>query len=219
MKYVPVSSMGDMARQFEKMFSFDIWPYTTLCKFKAGEYLCRQGQAENKLYYVIKGRCKILINQPNGKTSLVSYVQAPAFVGELEMLQSQKESHDVAATSSVTAFVIDVSGCRKRLLQDVTFLQTLCIFLSQKTLQTSLAHSKNDSFRLEIRLADFILKNASHGIYSEPHTETCQFFGVSYRHLLYVIADFVDKGYLQKQGRKYIISDKEGLLALAGEMD
>ena len=116
MKNIPVSSMSEQARLFEKMFSFDIWPHTTLCKFKAGEYLCRQGQSDSKLYYVIKGRCKILINQPNGKTSLVNYVQAPAFVGELEMLQSQKESHDVAATSNVTAFVIDVPNCRKQLL-------------------------------------------------------------------------------------------------------
>jgi len=218
MQILPISVISEDARQFEKMFSFDIWPYTTLCKFRAGEALCRQGEVESRLFFVIKGRAKILIEQPNGKTALVSFVQAPAFVGELELLKSQEESHSVVATASVVAYVIDTGRCRRKLLEDATFLRRLCIFLSQKTLSTSLSHSKNDTYKLNVRLADFILKNSAKGVYSQPHTEVCQYLGVTYRHLLYVIADFVKKGYLSKEGRSYRVADKEGLILLAGEI-
>ena len=218
MQILPFSDAGKDIKAFEKLFSFDIKPHTKLCKFRPGEHLFTQGSEQERLYYVIKGRAKILISQPNGKTSLVSFVQAPAFVGELELLGSQSESHSVVATNSLTAFVIDTSGCREKLLNDAGFLRELCLFLSRKTLQNSVSHSKNSAYTLDARLADFILKNASHGVYSQPHTEVCQYLGVSYRHLLYVFADFAAKGYLSKEGRKYTIRDRESLAYLAAEL-
>lgn len=38
-------------------------------------------------------------------------------------------------------------------------------------------------------------------MYREKHTEVSEFLGVTYRHLLYVLADFVKRGYLKKQNK------------------
>ena len=219
MQILPISESGKTIDSFLKMFSFDITPHLRLLKFRPGEHLFRQGEGEQKLYYVIRGRAKILINQPNGRTSLVAFLQAPAFVGELELLGSQQQSHSVVATGTLTAFAINTATCREQLLQDAGFLRELCLFLSRKTLQNSVSHSKNASYPLEVRLADFILKNEIRGSYSQPHTEVCQYLGVSYRHLLYVFADFVDRGLLKKEGRRYTVADREGLHAISAEMD
>lgn len=203
---------------FCKLFSFDISPYLSVCRYARGEYLCTQGQAENKLFYLAKGSGKICIEQQNGKVSLVSFLSAPCFVGEIELLKAQSESHSVIATTPCTCFVLKTNLCRERLLNDNTFLRELCTFLSRKTLATSVSHSKNVSFALDVRLADFLLKNAHHQKYTEHHTETAQYLGVSYRHLLYVLARFVSLGYLKKSGRTYWIENEKALRSLALQM-
>ncbi|KHE67237.1 helix-turn-helix domain-containing protein, partial [Halobacillus sp. BBL2006] len=72
------------------------------------------------------------------------------------------------------------------------------------------------SFPLENRLADFILQTADGQVYKEKHVTVCDFLGVSYRHLLHVLAQFCEKGYLQKEGKQYQIKDRQRLRELAG---
>ena len=51
-----------------------------------------------------------------------------------------------------------------------------------------------------------------------PHSYA-DYLGVSYRHLLYVMAQFVEKGFLKKENRIYRIADKKALLQLAHVVD
>lgn len=51
------------------------------------------------------------------------------------------------------------------------------------------------------------------------HTNASDYLGVSYRHLLYVLADFVEKKYLSKSINGYQIINKDALIQLAGEMN
>ena len=73
---------------------------------------------------------------------------------------------------------------------------------------------RNQSFPLKVRLAEFILKMSVNGYYREPHTEVAEFLGVTYRHLLYVLAQFVEEGILEKTKRGYKVADEEKLIQL-----
>lgn len=55
------------------------------------------------------------------------------------------------------------------------------------------------------------------GYYREPHTEVADYLGVTYRHLLYVLAGFVKEGKLQKTESGYRIADSDGLRELIQE--
>jgi hypothetical protein len=68
---------------------------------------------------------------------------------------------------------------------------------------------------LENRLADFILQTADEGVYKEKHVTVCDFLGVSYRHLLHVLARFCEKDYLHKEGRHYRINQYHALYELS----
>lgn len=46
----------------------------------------------------------------------------------------------------------------------------------------------------------------------------CDYLGVSYRHLLYVMAQFCEKGYLLKEQNYYQIGDNDALKKLAQEV-
>ncbi len=50
------------------------------------------------------------------------------------------------------------------------------------------------------------------GKYMIPHTEASAYLGVTYRHLLYVLASFVKEGYLEKMPKGgYKIKDEDAL--------
>jgi len=68
---------------------------------------------------------------------------------------------------------------------------------------------------LENRLAAFIILSADDNFYKEKHTEVCEYLGVSYRHLLHVLAQLCKKNIIEKQSQGYIIRDRECLEKLA----
>ena len=74
---------------------------------------------------------------------------------------------------------------------------------------------RNQAYPLKVRFAEFILKMSVNGYYREPHTEVAEFLGVTYRHLLYVLAQLVEDGLLEKTKRGYRIVDESGLEGIA----
>src|SRR5690606_39201261 len=95
------------------------------------------------------------------------------------------------------------------------FLRELTKFLSRKATFMAAKYSQSLAFPLENRLADFIIETSDDGVYKEKHITVCDFLGVSYRHLLHVLTQFCEKGYLQKEGRDYQIKQYQALYELA----
>ena len=193
------------------MFSFDISPYCTIKEFETDEFIIQEGECPDYLYYLLEGRAKLYLTQENGKISLINFLEAPCFIGEMELLNETRLPQGVKAISLCKCYRIDVSKCRERMLQDTKFLRYLCNFLSEKATQNTSNYMKNQSYPLKVRLAEFILKMSANGYYREPHTEVAEFLGVTYRHLLYVLAEFVKEGILQKTKYGYWVAEEEKL--------
>ncbi|ELN4630730.1 TPA: helix-turn-helix domain-containing protein, partial [Escherichia coli] len=79
--------------------------------------------------------------------------------------------------------------------------------------------TQNQSFPLVNRLAAFILLSQEGDLYHEKHTQAAEYLGVSYRHLLYVLAQFINDGLLIKSKKGYLIKNRKQLSGLALEMD
>ncbi len=196
-------------------FSFDIHPYTSIVKFDSTECILREGEAPDFLYYLIDGRAKLFISQGNGRISLINFINAPCFIGEMELLGAQEAANGVTAITPCTCYAIQITKCKEQILNDTKFLRYLCLFLSQKAIRNTYNYSKNQSYPLEIRLANFILLTSCNCLYREKHTEVSEFLGVTYRHLLYVLADFVKRGLLKKTEQGYYIQDFNTLRKIA----
>ena len=52
-------------------------------------------------------------------------------------------------------------------------------------------------------------------MYREKHTEAAEFLGGTYRHLLYVLADFTEQGLLKKTAQGYSVRDVDALCKMA----
>lgn len=196
------------------IFDFDIRPYTIVKDFQPEEFIIREGERPSYLYYLVDGRAKLFLSHENGKISLINFLEGPCFIGEMELLDETRLPQGVKAISLCRCYQIDISECGEALLQDTKFLRYLCSFLSEKATQNTNNYMRNQSYPLKNRFAEFILKMSMNGYYREPHTEVAEFLGVTYRHLLYVLAGFVQEGILQKTNQGYYITDEEKLKSL-----
>ncbi|MCU4817630.1 transcriptional regulator YeiL [Bacillus cereus] len=204
--------------QFHTLFSFHVLPYVELHSFQTKETICSEGNALPYLYYLISGKAKIYMNHKNGKVSLINFIQAPSFIGELGLIGVENITKSVEVLEDCVCLALPLKDCQQLLLQDATFLQHLCKFIGEKTITRTENYAKNYSYPFENRLAAFILLTEQNNCYIEKHTEAAEYLNVSYRHLLYVLNQFCQQNYLKKEGRTYYIQDRNTLEKLADEL-
>ncbi|MGG1221056.1 transcriptional regulator YeiL [Priestia endophytica] len=198
----------------ESLFTFPIKPYIQVCQFERGEFIYKEGSYPQYLYYLVEGKAKLYVTHENGKVSLINFLQSPTFMGEIELLNSERYSKAIQTVTKTICLAIPIHTCKEKLLTDVTFLRYLCSFLSEKATRISAKYTQNQAYPLDNRLAAFILLSADGNFYKEKHTEVCEYLGVSYRHLLHVLAQLCKTNIIEKQSKGYIIRDKERLKKL-----
>lgn len=199
----------------EHLFSFPIEEFIEVREYKRDEWIIQESMRPNYLFYVIEGKAKIYVTHLNGKVSLINFINANDYIGEMELLNEVYYTKGIQASTKTICIALPFNRYRVQLLEDATFLRELTKFLSLKATQMAAKYSQSLAFPLENRLADFILQTADEDVYKEKHVTVCNFLGVSYRHLLHVLAQFCHKGYLQKEGRYYRIQQRKPLSELA----
>ncbi|WP_408010056.1 transcriptional regulator YeiL [Pseudalkalibacillus sp. A8] len=200
------------------LFTFPIEEFIQVHEYKRDEWVIQEGMRPNFLFYVIEGKAKIYVTHQNGKVSLIDFINAYDYIGEMELLNEVYYTKGIQTSTKTICFALPYHHFREQMLEDTTFLRELTKFLSQKATKVATKYSQSLAFPLENRLAEFILQTADEGVYKEKHVTVCDFLGVSYRHLLHVLAQFCDKGYLQKEGRHYRIQQHDQLYKLAGKL-
>lgn len=217
MKILPLDdeSYTEAMRHFKGYFSFDILPYTAVSEFEQGEYIFHEGDRAEKMYYLFEGLAKLYLTHQNGRISLIHFIEKGSYIGEIEFLGTQPFTNAVQALKRCRCFSIDTKRCNQQILNDKRFLKELCILLSGKTISNLTNYTHSLAYPLENRLAKFILMTEHGRWYTEKHTEVSEYLGVSYRHLLYVLADFCKRRILSKHPSGYRLIDIDELKRLA----
>lgn len=206
------------ATGYSQNFSIDVVGNTKLFHVLAGDFIVKEGHPPSYLFYLAQGRAKLYSTLANGRVSLIDFFTAPCFIGEIELVDMEHEPRAVQAIEACWCLALPIKQFRTPLLNDATFLRNLCVALSKKNYRNIISLTQNQSFPLINRLAAFILLTQHCDVYREKHTSVAEYMGVSYRHLLYVIAQFTQDRVLVKQKAGYIITDKSKLTTLALEM-
>jgi CRP-like cAMP-binding protein len=205
--------------QFQSNFSFNVGPYVHLFQFDLSEHIMKEDSLVDYIFYMVKGKAKLYLTHSNGKISLIDFYKAPCFFGELELINVRTKAMAVQTITQCDCLALSIAQCKELLLNDAVFLKKLCIFLGTKSVINTAASTRSQAFPLQNRLASFILLTSQNSVYAEKHTEVAEYLGVSYRHLLYVLADFVKNGVLQKNSFGYRIINTNYLQDLMKEMD
>ncbi|RLQ92281.1 transcriptional regulator YeiL [Falsibacillus albus] len=199
----------------DHLFSFPIKEFIEVREYERDEWMIQEGMRPDFLFYIIEGKAKIYLTHQNGKVSLLNFVNANEFFGEMELLNEVYYTKGIQSSTKTICFALPFHRCREKMLDDTKFLRELATFLSEKASKMAAKYSQSLAFPLENRLADFILQTSDEGIYKEKHVAVCDFLGVSYRHLLHVFAQFCEKGFLQKEGTRYHILKRCALEEMA----
>ena len=200
------------------LFSFPVEEFMEVHEYQRDEWIIQEGMRPDFLFYVMEGKAKTYVTHQNGKVSLINFINKNDYVGEMELLNDVYYTKGIQASTKTICCALPFHKYHTKLLEDAKFLRELTKFLSGKATLMAAKYSQSLAFPLENRLADFILQTADEGIYKEKHVTVCDYLGVSYRHLLYMLAQFCDKGYLQKEGRHYLIKQYHFLYELAEMM-
>lgn len=190
-----------------------------LVEAQAGEVFIRREEEAQALYLLLSGRISIHALLPNGKRRILRTDRAPALLGEMELLERTPFAMSVQALESCRLIRLPFACCREELILDPVFLRKLAILLGNKERTGIDRLFAAVGYPLPVRLAHFILETREGDRYLVRKVEAADSLGVSYRHLSQVLSDFVQAGYLTKQGRVYILADEGALRALADQKD
>ncbi|MEN2766907.1 transcriptional regulator YeiL [Ornithinibacillus xuwenensis] len=206
--YLETNSIGHL-------FSFPVEEFMEIHEYERDDWIIQEDTRPDYLFYVIEGKAKIYITHQNGKVSLINFINENEYIGEMELLHDVYYTKGIQASTKTICFALPIYYYRKRLLEDAKFLRELTKFLSLKATTMAAKYTQSQAFPLENRLADFILQTSDEGVYKEKHVTVCDYLGVSYRHLLHVLTQFCERGYLHKEGRNYYVKQYQSLHELA----
>ncbi|MCE5041192.1 transcriptional regulator YeiL [Mammaliicoccus sciuri] len=192
----------DLIDQFNylDLFGFDVQQHVKLFFISQKDHIIQDTQKPEYLFYLVKGKTKLYEYMENGQVSLIDFFAPSSFIGEMELIDEH---------------VAPLNELKDTLLTDPVLLKNLLSYIAHKNMKNIRTSTRNQSYPLSKRLASFILVTEQNGKYEEKHTQVAQYLGVSYRHLLFVIADFVQKGYLAKENNSYNILNMDELKKLA----
>lgn len=216
--------------RFESFLQREILRKLQLCSFRDGEYLCREGEPCDYLYFLVDGRCKVTRFLNNGKEALICFYHDFAVLGEIELIQSfrmigqqtpeQKSvtRTNVKAIGPVWCMRLPLAATQGVIMESPPFLRFLCEHLSQKMIRSNRNMSISLNYPVDERLASYICCSCQEGIFQENHTHLAEYLGCSHRQLLRVLHQFCEEGLLKKERHFYRIADEERLRKLAGDI-
>lgn len=201
-------------KAYKETFPESVNEYAKVFCYDENEIILSQGSNVKYISLLIDGKCDISWNNLNGEERTLYSLDAPCFIGEVEML-NEKSSLQVKALKDCYLISLPLKECKNILFDDKRFLLSLSKELAGRGRRVSLALINGFAYPLENRLAKYILENSEGKIFKVKKVQIAQVLGVSYRHTELVMKQFVDKNYLTKDKLVYTIVNKKELLKLA----
>ncbi|AWK52319.1 hypothetical protein DIC82_15505 [Clostridium beijerinckii] len=211
--------------EMKSLFLDNMKEYMTLYMFNKNDYICREEEQLENMYFLVDGKAKVSKHLENGKSLLISFYMPLTIIGDVEFIRNDVTDCSVQAIEDTYCIGINFNIVRKKLIKDCKFLLKICEYLSDKLTNGSNNSSINLLYPLENRLASYIVafinthdNNIKKFTFKENYNEISELLGTSYRHFNRVLNKFCLEGILKKCDREYVIEDFEKLLCLAGDL-
>ena len=202
----------------DDIFSTSMKEHMELFHFKRNEYICKEDENIDYLFFFVEGKAKIYISLKNGKSLLINFYYPFMVLGDLELINLTKATTNMEVIEDAYCIGLPFKQVRDELLNDAKFLRFICSSLGNKMDTSSRNGTINLLYPLENRLASYMMATRGSGNriqFDETLTEIAELLGTSYRHLLRTINNLINKGILKKCEYGYEVIDEEMLSSLA----
>lgn len=220
--------MGQYIEKYNinEFFSVDLKVYMELLNFKRNEYICKENERINYLFFFVEGKAKVYTTLSNGKSLLLCFYDALKILGDVEFINSEMATSSVQVIEEAYCIGIPLEQAREHLFADAKFLRLICSSLGGKLDRSSKNSSINLLYPLKNRLASYILATGESAKdngeerleFNENLTEISELLGTSYRHLLRTFNDLVLKGAIKKKNHYYEVVNIRILKDLAADL-
>lgn len=196
-------------------FSMPLADVATLVVFSPQETLIHRGRVSPRLYFLVKGRVRFLIDTFGGARLHFGDAKPGSPIGEVGSLWNRRPQVSAQATQECLCVAIDLAAHRERLLDDKVFLRWLCGRLSERIAALNLSMAGLARAPATVRVAACVLQNAPGGALALSLAECAEQAAVSYRHLIRVMNRLCEAGLLRKRQRRYEVANEKTLTAMA----
>jgi len=207
--------------QINEIFTKNIEEYMELYYFKKGSHICVKGDKLDYFYFFVKGRAKVYITTPNGKSLLIRFYSPLQIIGDVEFNCNKNTDCNIQAIEDCLCVGIPLHIIHKISTYDPKFLSFVCKHLSHKLTSTSASTSLNVLYPLENRLASYLLAlypndlEPEDKIITDNFTQLAELLGSDYRHFLRVVDKLCSKNIIKKEKRSLVILDRIALNNIA----
>ncbi len=201
--------------QLSTLFSEGKMPAFELLVFPKGDVILNEQQLSDYIYIMVEGVVKVFRYSSQGKILYIARMEAMQVLGETASFWGFHPSANVQAQTKVVCLGIKLHQYREALLNDAVWLRHISYKMAARIKLNNTHFSNIIQTSLTARLATLIINNTKDGVYDIPLTETAEFLGASYRHLLRCLYYHYEQGVLKKEGRKLIVTNAKKLLEIA----
>ena len=181
-------------------------------RFLAGDVMVRQGFWSEYLYLIVRGTAQVRFYTKDGKFLAMRQSPSNGIIGDLELALGFREfQNSVIAETDLLCLAIPYRTLEVLFLTDIRFSNKLAQIMAKRDLEAARGRAAALGSG-EQRLCAYLLE-AADGVFRESLVHTSAALGISYRHLLRLLARLQDEGLVEKRPDGYHILKKEALAA------
>lgn len=187
-----------------------------ILRFHKDESIVFRGDEVEGLYIILSGEVFCEMSGDRGDVKKIEDLpEGSVLAGAFIFGRNNYFPVDVFSRTDVEIFFIDKKEFLNLLHQEFRMMENALNIISQKAqfLSGKIWQGVNNK-TIRQKLADYIINNMEGDeIKFKPSlNEVANLFNIARPSLSRVITSFVEEGILERNGRKYIVKDKEGLL-------
>lgn len=101
--------------------------HSFIIDFENQEFIHHQAEPLNYLFYLIKGKAKILKTERNGRQSIVQFLTTGDLIGDLTLVQAETITKDVIALGETCCLAVPLAYAETVLKNKVLFMHNSAI--------------------------------------------------------------------------------------------
>jgi CRP-like cAMP-binding protein len=196
-------------------------------RYRRNTYLFHQGDDSPEVFFLLEGRVEISSDSVNGHRQLHTTLDGPQFFGELGVLGGMARTAAALALEESSVWVVPSSSFLQFLAEEPVASQSLLRALARQVQSHEAFVEDLLYLDLKGRVAKRLLQLVTPSLDELPpdgtvlpsivtHADLASLCGGSRENVTRILSDFQRRGYIERDGRRFVLQKINGLAKLAG---
>jgi CRP-like cAMP-binding protein len=199
----------------------------TIRRYRRGTYLFHQGDESPEVFFLVDGRVEISSLSANGHRQLHTTLDRPQFFGELGVLGGMPRTAAAIALEESSVWMVPAEAFIEFLAEEPVASRSILRALA-RNVQSQEAFVE-DLLYLDLkgRVAKRLLQLVAPSLDELPedgavvpavvtHADLASLCGGSRENVTRILSDFQRRGFVERDGRRFVLKKISGLAKLAG---